>query len=366
MKERFFMALQSNSALFTSDTIRRIIEDNQKTAQADRVGPNIGFFPDGRHVIRWFLDPTGKLFREVVMGKVGKKKFVCPDFANKFYPKPVGMSDYPVCEMDRRGKELKTFKDKCRYHCIVYGFLYETKTPSDYWKVGQPYAIIGNSYLKKGLMSMLENLQDIGMDMLLSMLTPTSKGFFSTVTATDTHTSQGNVSIQVLAQSVDAIDLQDWWVPLSEVYAPNFFDEEVYEEAVRAYVSSYSLSSTPQGGQRSILDEVEEETLPTSTTSTARPMVTPTVSASLGVNSILEQMEETELTPRVVKTPPTSTKKSALLKRKTTIELPSHITLDMLPEGCPGWGNYTMDLDTCALCGVNLDCMSALDSSVTS
>jgi hypothetical protein len=42
-------------------------------------------------------------------------------------------------------------------------------------------------------------------------------------------------------------------------------------------------------------------------------------------------------------------------------ELPEYLRVEDLPDGCPGWGNYSTDLMTCGLCPWNLDCMTAED-----
>jgi hypothetical protein len=43
------------------------------------------------------------------------------------------------------------------------------------------------------------------------------------------------------------------------------------------------------------------------------------------------------------------------------LPLPSGITLQMLPDDCPGWGNYAFALP-CGLCDFNLQCMQAQDA----
>jgi hypothetical protein len=41
--------------------------------------------------------------------------------------------------------------------------------------------------------------------------------------------------------------------------------------------------------------------------------------------------------------------------------VPEEIRAQGLPEGCPGWGNYSTKLTTCALCRWNFHCMTASD-----
>jgi len=42
-------------------------------------------------------------------------------------------------------------------------------------------------------------------------------------------------------------------------------------------------------------------------------------------------------------------------------KLPDDLRMEDLPDGCPGWGNYSTDLMTCGLCRWNLACMTAED-----
>ena len=42
-------------------------------------------------------------------------------------------------------------------------------------------------------------------------------------------------------------------------------------------------------------------------------------------------------------------------------QLPEYLRVEDLPDGCPGWGNYSTELMTCGLCPWNLDCMSVPD-----
>lgn len=350
------MTVELNQSVYSPDNIRKIIQENQRSGQDERTGPTIGFIPEGRHVIRWFFDPTGKLFREVMIGRVGKKRFVCPDFLAR----SDRVTSYPTCEIDRIAKEADLWRDKCRYHCMVYGVLYETKNANEYWKLdnGDPttYVIIGNSYLKRALLEMLENLQDNGMDMLLAMLTPNVRGFFSSVNVTKGQ--QGNIAIQVLNKSVDPVKLAEWYVPLSEVYIQDEFDEKMYYEAVAEYTAGVAPHVVSVNGTSStvpvkgILDAEDDATID----SFYVPTVLPGESAE-NAESLLDA-NAVDLSPRVE----TASQRKSV--RKKALTLPEGVTNDMLPEGCPGWGNYTVDLLACGLCDYNINCMTVSDSRV--
>ena len=334
-----------NPNLFNADRINKIIDENQKGGGEERSGPSISFLPEGRHTIRWFFDPNADLFREVMIGRVGKKRFVCPDFLAR--RDKTSTIDYPVCRLDELAKERDDWRAKCRYQCMAYGYVYDTKNPGEYWTAGKPYVILGNSFLRRALVEMLENLRENGMDMLLAMLTPTATGFFSSVGVTKGQ--QGNVSIQVLTKKVDAIELGEWYVPLGDVYITNTFDSKIYEEAVAEYLA---LAPGEEGSAESGEDQDGE-------TVTARSAAAAPTTVNAG--EFLEETPITTLSPRVT---PTKTKTSTAAKvvPQNRAELPEHLTQEMLPTGCPGWGAYNTALTTCALCPYNVECMTVGDA----
>ncbi len=328
------MSFQLDTSIFTPDAVRQVISEHHKGSNEDRVGPTLAYLPEGRHLIRWFFDPTAKLFREIMIGRVGKKRFVCPDFLSRVDK----FGSYPTCEIDEIAKERDAWKDKCRYQCLAYGALYETKNTSEYWKADKdkpptPYVIIGNSFLKRALLDMLENLEENGMDMLLAMLTPTAKGFYSSVTVTKGQ--QGNISIQVLPNTKDPIELGEWYVPLKDVLIKSEFDEKTYNEAVSEYLANVDRDEGDNDGG-------SEESGEDATTIATSP-TTETAAEILDSTAV-------ELSPRAPKTSVSARKTS---KKNTT--LPEGVTLEMLPEECPGWSNYTGDSKICALCEYNLD-----------
>lgn len=352
LEREFSMPLVLNKDVFSQQAVLNFINARaeKQNREQTRNGPGVAFFPEGTHIIRWFFDPTGLIFREAVAGRVGKKRFICPDFMFK-NDKTSGRT-YPVCELDRIAKEQNIRKGKCRYYCMIYGYVYKTDAENDYWKPNRAYVIIGNRFLSKGLEAMINNLKDVGLDMLTTMLTPTSKGFFSTVTATDIQSAQGQVSIQVLPTAVDPIDLGDWYIPLSEVYIPKEFDEEVYQEALREFM----LDLPPEAYSNEESAVSEEETIVIS-----RPTATPVVASPLAEALPAPVVDPDELSPRVTSGAKKTTKKK-VESSEPEIELPANITLEMLPSGCPGWGNYSTELMACSLCKFNLECLSAGDA----
>ena len=66
--------------VFSLDKVREILSSNQKPRE-ERSGPPIAFLPSGKHSIRWFFDPTGELYRECRIGRVGRTRFLIGDNA---------------------------------------------------------------------------------------------------------------------------------------------------------------------------------------------------------------------------------------------------------------------------------------------
>lgn len=333
------MADISNSA-WSLNKVREIIAANQKPDNKEQLGPQIAFLPEGVHKIRWFFDPDGELYRESMSGRVGRTKFMCPNFAAR----TDRLGTYPDCAICRHQTENEEWRGKCRYNCMVYGYLYETKNPGEYWQPDNAYVICGNSKLRKGLLETLENLVEDGADMLMGMLTPTVQGFISSTNVT--RGTQGGVAIQVLTKMVEPIELGDWYIPLNKVtYMPTEFDPEVYEAAVAEYFEGVEASEeadTDDGkGDDTVLvteedDEVEEE-----------------------------EVEEPVIVSVKEKVKASAKKSKAKVTAEATAaiaELPEGVTLEMLPEECPGWSEYNPGQPVCVMCDYNIDCMTAAEA----
>lgn len=318
------MAVEINNSVFSLDKLRKIIADNQAPDRDQNSGPSIGFLPVGTHKIRFFFDPTGELYREACAGRMGRTKFMCPNFAAR----TDRVGTYPECEICKHQTEMKQFKHKCRYQTMVYGYLYDTKNANEYWQPNKAYVIMGNSKLRKALVKMLENLVDEGADMLMGMLTPNIKGFYASVTVTKG--TQGEVAIQLLPTTVDPIELDDWYVPLNDVsFMPNEFESEVYEAAVAEYMESIA-PTVPEPVEE---DEDDDDDTP-----------------------VLDEKEVVEAAVEVAKSK--AKKKTEAKVASDEVELPDDITLDMLPDDCPGWAKYAADRPVCVLCDYNIECMT--------
>ena len=321
------------------DKVRDIIQKNQKPNFEEQNGPKVAFLPEGIHKIRWFFDPNGELFRESMSNRIGRTRFMCPDFAAR----QDRIGTYPECAICKHQKEKEEWRGRCRYNCMVYGHLYETKSPSEYWQPDSTYVILGNSKLRNALLETLENLVDDGSDMLMGMLTPTVKGFISNTNVT--RGTAGGVSIQVLTKMVDPIELGDWYVPLSEVsYIPSVFDMETYEAAAEEYFEKFEATSEEEGSD----DEDDEEEVEVVEASDDED------EDDEGGVAVATKKKST-----VAKTAAKKASTRAKSKTKSVADtLPDGITVDMLPDDCPGWSLFRSDNPTCVMCDYNVDCIA--------
>jgi hypothetical protein len=355
-----------DASMFSLDRVRQIIADNQKSEYVDRVGPPIAFLPEGRHIIRWFFDPTGELYRELTIGRVGKNRFLCPDFCARHDR----FGEYPECRICRESNERDRWKDRCRYNCMIYGYVYETKAANDYWQPGNVYAILGNSRLRRALLETLETFVDDGADMLMAMLTPTVKGYVSSTTVTKGQ--QGHVTIQMLTKTVDPISLDDWYIPLGDVYISNAFDEDAYDAAVEEYLESLENEVENKAADGTNMEE-QQNIVPNNSTSkdassngTSKPSSAQsffdTVADDVAkqVDEVFEEEDDEEEEEVVVKKTTTKTraKKTPKKEKVFDVSLPEGVTEDMLPEECLGWGNHDSTFPVCIMCDFSIDCMS--------
>lgn len=332
------MAVDIDTSIFSLDKVRQIITENQKPAGEERSGPSLAYLPAGKHSIRWFFDPTGELYRETKIGRVGRSRFLCPDQAARLDR----FGSYPKCAICKDADDNDNWRGRCRYQCMVYGYLYKTDSPSEYWQEGNAYVIMGNSKLRKALVDMLENLVDEGAELLMGMLTPTVQGFRSNTTVTKG--TQGSIAIQIMPNSVDALELDDWYTPLAGVLVSNEFDVETYDAAVKEYFETKEVTEDEDSDDESSDDTVDNST-------------------EEGVSSTVDETEEVveEAKPAAKK----PAKKKAEVKAEvpsSDVELPDDITLDMLPDGCPGWAEYNPGRPVCVMCDHNIDCMTAAEA----
>ena len=334
------------------DKVRDIIQKSQKPNFEEQNGPKVAFLPEGIHKIRWFFDPTGELFRESMSNRVGRTRFMCPDFAAR----QDRLGNYPECAICKHQKEKEEWRGRCRYNCMVYGHLYETKNPSEYWQPDTTYVILGNSKLRNALIETLENLVDDGADMLMGMLTPTVKGFISNTNVT--RGTAGGVSVQVLTKMVDPIELGDWYIPLSEVtYVPSVFDSETYEAAVEEYFENLEAKTEKEDGEDGDEETDEVEVVETSDDDSDDDEEESEEDDDEDGGVAVATQKKSKVTPAKTAAKKASTRAKSKAKA-TASDMPDGITLEMLPDDCPGWSLFRSDNPVCVMCDYNVDCIA--------
>jgi hypothetical protein len=318
---------------FSVDSIRAAIDKSKASTRPD--GPSVTFLPEGQHKIRWFFDPEGEIYREVVIHRAGRKWLHCPDWLSEKDPEGA----YPPCGFCQLADDRDDWKIRRRFNYLVYGYLVDTKQKGEYWQAGNAYMVVGNTRLKRALMEMLEALVDEGEELLLNMLTPDIKGYVTTTTVTKG--SQGNVSIQILPTTVDPIELGDWYKPLAESWVSPTFNLDEFRLSFKEFKAALA-----EEDQEAAAAAAEEE-VPEVPVSKPAPKSTPAVEE--------EEVEEMPVEVKVKNLSPKVNKPAKAEAADST--LPDGVTLDMLPEECPGWAKYNAGQPVCVICDYNIECM---------
>ena len=169
---------------FSIDNIQNIIKD-AKNAQAKRgkkgPGTSIAFLPEGKHVVRFFLDPKEELFRDVKYHRLNhsdadgnRERIITP------CPRINGHSDN--CEICSLAYEVNDWRSglSAKSEIIIYMQLNSTdKADPKYWTPGNWYAVLCRARFRKALVSFLENSTSSAnaTSQLIRSLQPTQASF---------------------------------------------------------------------------------------------------------------------------------------------------------------------------------------------
>jgi hypothetical protein len=355
------MAKNANHTMTKVHELLRKTREQKETRIS--TGPQIAFLPEGSHKIRWFFDPNGDIYRELMTGRFGKHRFVCPDFMARRDKE----HEYPTCEADAKADETDNWRVRCRYNCMVYGYLHETKQPGEYWKPNQVYVIIGNSRLRKALLEMLEALAEEEEDMLLGMLTPSLKGYYTTTSVS--RGAQGNVSIQLLPKAVDPIELGEWYRPLSEVWIDSAFNVDEYTKAMT--VMKEEETSTPAeeddtsqaDADTIVIENTEDDTPASAVVDALLEDIENEVTSARNETSLEASDEDSEAGVAEKKKVSRKTAKGKSETQTSKTGYPDFVVLENVPDECPGWSQYKPTNPPCLMCEYNIPCLNAARST---
>jgi hypothetical protein len=204
-------------------------------------GPKVAFLPEGQHKIRFFFDPEGELYREVVGHQVNKRVIHCLDHFAEQNPNKM----YPPCDFCRFAQETNDWRLQQNLRYLVYGYLHETNRENQYWQAGHAYVMVGTYRMWCAVGKMLKTLaKQEASDYLVMMLNP---GLQGPLTSVDVEKGlQGYVSINpVPGRTIPALELGAWYRPLADCWLPQEPDMEEYQHVLAAYCKNNQDGGAP-------------------------------------------------------------------------------------------------------------------------
>ena len=381
------------NANHTVSKVHELLKKNREmNERRSQNGPAIAFLPEGQHKIRWFFDPEGTVYREVMTNRQDKTRFHCPNFLSN-RDKDLKL---PECEACARADATDDWRVRCRYNCMIYGYLYDTKSSNKYWEPGKPYVILGNSKLRRSIVEMMEALIEEEESLLMSMITPQVPGCVANVNVT--RGAQGSVNIQVLPKTVDPIEIGDWYQPLHQVWIPEGFDQEAYDTGMKSLKASWEaeesedaetvtleddgdLTDADDVNVADLLDDIAAETSDDTEEATVNPKGEDPVATT-------EEVVEDELMPETsAPTTPESDEPEVVVEdAEEPVEALSDDAVEpeideipeveenfdlvpfpegveaLVPEECPGWAKYKPTQAPCLVCVKSVDCLAVVDA----
>ena len=231
-------ALSINVAQLTNliGKSKKAISGNGNTDFSDSV--SIAFLPEGKHKLRFFLDPNGDLDRGIKYhSHKGMGKVPCIKHLDNLDIPGLPEEGCSICKQAERGEDNpQNWRNNARTNVIMYAELIETNRAGEYWETGTVYAILGPGKLRIAFGDTMESLTEDSPEFLISSLNPAIAGGYFTVNVTKG--TGGTISITpVIGKTHPAnADIEDWWVPFSEVYITDKYDSEKYLKFLKEFV----------------------------------------------------------------------------------------------------------------------------------
>lgn len=196
------------------------------------------FPPNGDHEGRFIVDPVGNLYEKFTSfgygfnGVRAIESLKEPELSK--VPAEWRETD-PLRDLywsDNGGKDYGLYKYSPKKNFLVYFYLMNTSSPSDNWKPGNLYCLVGNQRLEAAYMKMVESFAKDAANEIQKTLSPNEEGLVFQISFTGG--SQGNCSIQPkFPNKIAGIDLKGQvYVPLSEAYIGPEFSQEKYSKMI--------------------------------------------------------------------------------------------------------------------------------------
>lgn len=334
------------------DIIKKSKEQNNRTTQNNENSIRAAFLPHGVHKVRIFGDSMSELYREFVLHRYEGAKVLCPDDLQRRNPKAEGLPTCDICKMMEEGYGDWSLR---RYYVSVFMQVIETSVPGDYWAPGKVYCVQGNSKLRKAVVTFIDSMLEDAKEWVLGMLNPNVQGGYVTMTVEGG--TQGSVAIvPVMMKTVEPPSLYiPQWRTHAECYMPEF-DVIEYKKIVTELGKT-----TPKKEEEEAPSDATTTTPEQSTPASTQPQETPAATspaveskevAATTTPAVEQKTETAPVVEKKVDPAPTSTPAG-------TPPVPDDITLPqaVIDAGC--WSQYNAAKPPCAVCAVNLECMSS-------
>jgi len=246
------------------DILKKARDQKEKSSNKRNFGPRTAFLPEGRHKIRWVLDPNETMYREVKTFRVDKERSMDPTFwRSGVDPKGNEIPDTPIYEYIG---ELDNWRVNPRFEVLIYGYLYDTDSKSDFWEPGNFYLIVGNSKMRDAVLSFMQDLVEDSPDYLMSSINHNLAGNPTSVTVIKGQGGSVTVS-PTMSSPEDPIKIDDTFKPLEESYVANEYEHEKHMKVLAHYealVEEKRKKENPEGAKSedSKSEEKKEETPP--------------------------------------------------------------------------------------------------------
>ena len=198
---------------------------------------NAVFLPNGKHTGRFVIDSTGQSFFE---------QYNAYGFFNAGIRDP---EDLPAEELpevftnDLRElyynylRHSRAWSRNRQQVFIFYWYLVDTDNPSDNWKPGNLYCVVGKQKVGDAVMGFVQDMISRAPEFAQSMFDPTKETYLLQMNYTAGRDGSCAISAAFPQSQTGAIDMTDRiWTPLQQAYIPPGFDKKKYDKLVEKYV----------------------------------------------------------------------------------------------------------------------------------
>lgn len=217
--------------------------DSYKAIKADESGgndaKNVVFMPEGKHRGRFIIDASGKYFYSKFDAygyfRAGVRDPSQRDsHAVEGVPEELKTHRHPLQELYynylRHAKKWSMGKQTV---FLFYFYLVETDSPSDNWKPGNLYAVIGKRIHEEAVMAFIENMTTNAPDQIVSMLDPSSETPLLDLQYKGGTDGKCTVAPFFPLKNTGPVDTSafDYGI-LDDLYIPKAFSQERYDKLV--------------------------------------------------------------------------------------------------------------------------------------